>query len=79
MLACNAYAYCLRCCTTMYTGNSFALRLKGIIKPIVYFVFSKLEISGGVMVALRHASILQDAGYQVGLLSLFDQTSEYSF
>lgn len=79
MLACNAYAYCLRCCTTMYTGNSFALRLKEIIKPIVYFAFSKLEISGGVMVALRHASILQDAGYQVGLLSLFDQTNEFSY
>ena len=31
------------------------------------------------MVALRHASILQDAGYQVGLLSLFDQTNEFSY
>ena len=29
MLACNAYAYCLRCCTTMYTGQVYRSRFRG--------------------------------------------------
>lgn len=79
ILASNAYTYCLKYCTTMYTGNHLVMYLKKQIKPIIYFVFSKIEISGGVMVALRHASFLQDAGYQVGLLSLYDKVIECNF
>ena len=41
--------------------------------------FAKLEISGGVMVALRHAAYLQDAGYQVMLLSFYDTCTEFTF
>ena len=72
IIASNAYEYCLKKCTTMYTGYNLVSILKKVRKKLICIGFAKLEMSGGAMVALRHATILQDAGYQVNLLSYYD-------
>lgn len=78
-LAGNAYAYCLKHCVTLYTGSNIVSILQENRKRIICMGFAKLEISGGVMVALRHAAYLQDAGYQVMLLSFYDTCTEFTF
>ncbi len=55
-LAGNAYAYCLKHCVTLYTGSNIVSILQENRKRIICMGFAKLEISGGVMVALRHAA-----------------------
>ena len=78
-LANNAYEFCFKNCTTMYTGYRLVSILKSFLKPNIAFCFAKLEISGGVMVALRHALFLQEDGYDVCLLSYYDSIEEYKF
>ena len=63
----------------MYTGYNLVSILKKVRKKIICIGFAKLEMSGGAMVALRHATILQDAGYQVNLLSYYDACTDFSF
>lgn len=78
-LANNAYFHCMKHCVTLYTGSNLISILKKNRKRVICMGFAKLEISGGVMVALRHASYLQDAGYQVILLSYYDTCTEFTF
>lgn len=78
-IANNAYTYCLKNCTTMYTGNNLVKIIENYTNKNIMFGFTKLEISGGIMVALRHASILQDNGYDVSLLSYYDTFDQYTF
>ncbi|MGM9912862.1 glycosyltransferase [Floccifex sp.] len=78
-LANNAYEYCLRNCTTMYRAGHLVHQLEQYIHPNICFVVSKLEISGGIMVALHHMEILQDNGYDVSILSLYDTIQSYEF
>lgn len=79
VIASNTYEYCLKNCTTMYTGYNLVSILKKVRKKLICIGFAKLEMSGGAMVALRHATILQDAGYQVNLLSYYDTCTDFSF
>ena len=64
----KAYRYCTAHCVT--TGNAGSLRkiLEAARAPHAAFVLPSGEISGGIMVALRHACFLQDAGWNVDIL-----------
>ena len=64
----NAYQYCKDHCVT--TGNAGNIRkiYEEIRAPHAAFVLPSSEISGGIMVALRHACFLQDAGWNVDIL-----------
>lgn len=71
-IANNAYKHCMKHDVTMYTGKNIADIFQSILHPNICFAFSKIEMSGGIMVALRHATLLQEQGYDVTLLSLYD-------
>ena len=64
----QAYEYCKKRCVTMYTGRGLAEFLQSRRTENIAFVLPSLQISGGIMVALRHATMLQDAGYDVMLV-----------
>ena len=71
----SAYMYCREHCTTMYTGYPLTQFLKKWMTPNVAFVLPSLNISGGIMVALNHAAILQNAGMDVLLLNVDNETA----
>lgn len=68
-IAQNAYCYCMEHCVTAYTGMSYAKYLREHMRPNILMVLPSLDISGGVLVALRHCEILQSAGYDVTVLA----------
>ena len=64
----NAYRDARRRCTTV-AGAGNLRKIIGEARPRrVAFVLPSSEISGGIMVALRHACFLQDAGWDVDLI-----------
>lgn len=75
----NAYNYCIKNCTTIYTGKNLVNIINKVLSPNIAFAFTKIDVSGGIMVALRHAAILQENGYDVSLLSLYDSKKSINF
>lgn len=69
-LAQKAYEYCTEHCVTIYTGYPLRKFIKKYTNQNVAFVLPSLNISGGIMVALEHAIILQDYGLDVLLLNV---------
>ena len=65
----QAYDYVKENCLTIYSGHPFSEYIRSKMKPSIIFVFPSTEISGGIMVALKHASFLQKAGYNVTILA----------
>lgn len=65
----NAYQYCSQNCVTIYTGVALRNFLQKYMTPNYVFALPSLNISGGIMVAMKHAIILQDQGYDVLLLN----------
>lgn len=65
----NAYAYCKENCLTLYSGKAISKHLQSKMHPSAIFVLPSTEISGGIMVVLKHASFLQRAGYDVTFLA----------
>jgi len=65
----KAYEYCRKNCVTTYTGFSLAKYIRSKMTPNVAFVLPSLNISGGIMVALRHAGFLFDLGMDVFIIS----------
>lgn len=68
-----AYSYCIRNCTTVNAASNIRAIVKKEITQNFAFVMPSLKTSGGVLVALRHASMLQDAGKDVLLVSTNDR------
>ena len=66
----NAYRYCTKKCVTMYTGIPLKRFIEKYTTPNIAFVLPSMNISGGIMVALKHAIMLQDAGADVVLLNV---------
>ncbi|MBQ9211552.1 MAG: glycosyltransferase [Clostridia bacterium] len=65
----EAYQYCrAHCVTTENTANVRRIYEK-LRAPHAAFVLPSCEMSGGIMVALRHACFLQDAGWNVDLIA----------
>lgn len=69
----RAYEYCKKHCVTMYTGRPLAAFIREKQTPNLGFVLPSLKISGGIMVALRHAAMLQQAGMDVSLIDVSGQ------
>lgn len=68
-IAKNAYDFAKENCITIYTGKTLADHIRNKMRPSVLFVFPSSEISGGIMVALKHAAIMQRRGYNVTILA----------
>lgn len=66
----NAYRYCTKKCVTVYTGFPLVKFIKKYTTPNIAFILPSLNISGGIMVALWHATMLQDAGMDVTLFNV---------
>lgn len=65
----SAYQYCKKNCVTIYTGSPLRNFVCKYMTPNYAFALPSLNISGGIMVAIKHAIILQDQGYDVMLLN----------
>ncbi len=65
----RAYQYVSKHGVTLYTGYSFSKYIKGKMTKNIAFVLPSTQISGGILVALKHASVLRNAGYDVLILS----------
>ena len=68
-LARNARAYCKKHCLTIYSGYPLAKYIRSKLTPNIAFVLPSLEISGGIMVALKHAQTMFSRGYDVLIIS----------
>ena len=78
-MANEAYAFCREHCTTVKTAAGFACSMKCAIPDNYGFILPGLEISGGMKVALKHASLLQKRGKDVMLFTLDNQTQWLDF
>lgn len=75
----KAYRFCIKKCTTIYTGIPLRRFIEKNMIQNIAFVLPSLNISGGIMVALKHAIILQDMGYDVTLLNVDFKTTWCTF
>ena len=64
----NAFEICKEKYNAIATGRILSNHINSISNKHIGFVLPSLEISGGVKVALIHASFLQDQGWDVDLL-----------
>lgn len=62
-----AYQYCKQYCMTYKKGFELVDFLRKHLKKNMLIVLPSFEISGGIMVALTHAKIMQKRGYDVSL------------
>ncbi len=69
-----AYEAVLENCTTVYNGYKFAKYISEHRHPNLMFVMPSVQISGGVLVILKHAAILQSAGVDVTLITQGQET-----
>lgn len=68
-LAARAYDYVIANCITLRTGIPLCEYMKSKFKPNIAFVLPSLQISGGVLVALKHCNMLKKAGYDVFIVN----------
>lgn len=68
-LARRAYEECVARHVTCGTGMPLAAFLRERQSPSLAFVFPGLDISGGVLVAIKHAALLQESGADVTLVA----------
>lgn len=64
-----AYQYVRKRCVTIYSGYSFSQFIKSQMTRNIAFVLPSTQTSGGVLVVLKHATILKNAGYDVLILN----------
>lgn len=70
----RAFTVCTEHCLTLNSGYGLSCYLRENMNPNIFFVLPGINISGGVLVALHHCCILQDAGFDVNLISF---TNDY--
>ncbi len=68
-IANQAYQYAVENCLTIYSGKALSDYIRSKMKPSIIFVLPSTEISGGIMVTLKHAAILQRKGFNVTILA----------
>jgi glycosyltransferase involved in cell wall biosynthesis len=68
-IARNAYNYVVKHCLTIYTGISLAKYLQNKMTSNIAFVLPSTNISGGVLVALKHCVMLKKAGLDVLIIN----------
>lgn len=65
----KAYRYVKKHCQTVYTSYGLTQFIKSQMTPNIAFVLPSIQTSGGVLVALKHALIMREAGYDVLILN----------
>lgn len=78
-IAHNAYEFCKKHCVTIYKGSDLTMFVKKWTTPNIAFVLPSMKISGGIMVALWHAVMLQESGMDVLLLNVDYKTDWCEF
>ena len=68
-IAGNAYKYVVENCLTIYTAKHLSDFIRDKMKKTVVFLLPSTEISGGIMVALKHMSVLSKEGYDVTIIA----------
>lgn len=68
-----AYKHCKSACTTVGNAANIADIIRREQTENVVFVMPSLKTSGGVLVIIRHAAMLQDAGYDVMFANTDDE------
>lgn len=61
----QAYQYVKEYCTSIYNAVGLRNFIKTVQKPNILFVLPSVQISGGIIVILKHAVIMQNAGFDV--------------
>ena len=69
-----AQEWCRKHASSVLTGHGLAEFLRSRQAPNIHFTLPSLNVSGGVLVAMRHAGMLQAVGYDV---TLIDNSREY--
>ena len=64
----NAYHYCKKRYNTIYTGRKLSYFINTFSNKHIGFFLPSLQISGGIYVILKHASILKEEGWDVDLI-----------
>lgn len=75
-LANNAYQYVMNNKLTYNSGKGIADFIKSKLRKNVAFVVPSTNLSGGVMVVMKHAAILKKNGYDVNLINVNKETSK---
>lgn len=65
----NAYDKVMKNCITTYSGVGVTNFIKSKLKKNIFFVLPSTNISGGIMVAIKHAMILKKNGIDVTLIN----------
>ena len=79
-IANKAYQVCKENYNSLSTGYRLSNHINSIANKHIGFILPSLEISGGIRVALMHAIILQDEGWDVDLIVPEEiQTNSYLF
>ena len=74
----NAYEEVMNNHVTTTSGKGLADFIQSKLRKNVCFVVPSTNISGGVMVAIRHAIMLRNNGYDVTLININKETSKVS-
>lgn len=67
-LGCAAYRYCRENRISVYSSSNIKEIIEENLSPNIAFIMPSMNISGGVLVALKHGCILQNRGYDVSFL-----------
>lgn len=78
-IAQNAYEFVKKEYITIYTGKRLANYIESKRKINTAFVLPSTEISGGIMVALKHASVLKKKGMDVFVIADSERTKDIMF
>lgn len=72
----NAYNYVIKNKITTYTGLGLYEFIQSKLKKNIGFVLPSTNISGGVNVAIKHAKILKNAGYDVFFINMDNNSDD---
>ncbi|MEG2044909.1 MAG: glycosyltransferase [Clostridia bacterium] len=72
-IANNAYDYVSKNCVTIYTGKKFADYIKSQMTKNIAFVVPSTNVSGGILVVMKHALILRKQGYDILVINEDDK------
>lgn len=65
----QAYQYVKKHCTTISASAAYSDLIYKLMKPNIVYILPVIQISGGALVALKHAEILQERGYDVTIFN----------
>ena len=62
--------------TTIKSGKNIAKFIRSKLRKNICFVLPSTNVSGGIMVAIKHATILKNNGYDVTMINIDAKTSK---